>query len=307
MYKNIILHVFVALQSHVTIESLPYPINESSGVKTANHPSSLHILFLKVIDQIEELLQLCDLSLLTEVCKSLMASEIYGINLFSIACIEILDKCNNTVTLLRNLSLIFTWSNHSILRALVNFNSKAVQLLDEFDSLLDPFNIIVSYPIPNFSEDMIPSETSEYAVLAIRCNRELWQYSLQYVFDVQSFVTEKCDITQHCLQLLAVKSDPTIFYWTIPKCVVELINSNVLQHSEYFYSQEVLEVLVYPKEPLATGDVITTGSLAFTTEKEESAKTTFRIVDAIKHKAMYIMRWPWWRQPFVIVRASMLL
>ena len=237
----------------------------------------MHILFLQVVNQIEELLQLCDLHLLTEACKSLLASEIHGINLFSTTCIKMLVKYNNAVTILRYLSFLFTWSNHSILRALVNFTGKAVQLLDEFDSLLDPLNIIVSYPIPSFSQDMIPSETSEYTLLAIRCNRELWRCSLQYVFSLQSFIVEKCDITQHCLQLLAVKSDPTEFYWTIPKCVVKLIKSNVLQHSEYLYSQGIIEVLVYPKQSLATGDDVVMESLAFTIEKEEGAKELLKV------------------------------
>ena len=74
---------------------------------------------------------------------------------------------------------------------------------------------------------------------------------------------EKCDITQHCLQLLAVRSDPTILYWTIPKCVVDLINTNVPLHSDYLYSREIMEVLVYPDLLLTTGDDACYGSLAF--------------------------------------------
>lgn len=215
----------------------------------------MHILFLKVINQIEELLQLGDLTLLTETCKSLLASKTHGINLFSTAYIKTLVKYNNAVTFLRYLSFLNTWSNHSILRALISFNSRAVQLLDKYDSLLDPLNVIVSYPIPSFSQGMIPSETSEYALLIVSCNRELWRCSLQYVFSLQSLIVKICDLTQHCLQLLALKSDPTEFYWTIPKCVVKLIESNVSQHShEYLRSQGVLEVSVYPKQPHATGD-----------------------------------------------------
>ena len=256
---------FIALQFDVTTNLQSHTQN-TSGVKYVNS-SSLYMIFFKVIDQIEELLQLCDLSLLTKACKSLMASERHEINLFSNTYIETLDKYNDYVSILRYLSFLFTWSDHSILRAIIYFSSEAVQLLDNFDSSLDPLNVIVSYPIPSFSQDMIPSETSDYTLLAVRCNRELWQCSLQYLINVQSVIIEKCDITQHCLQLLAVKSDPTVFYWTIPKFIVELIKSNVLQHSECLYSQGILEVLVHPKQSLATGDDITIGSLAFTIPK----------------------------------------
>ena len=69
-------------------------------------------------------------------------------------------------------------------------------------------------------------------------------------YDVQSVMIENYNITQHCLQLLAVRSDPSILYWTIilymPKCLMDLINTNIPLHSEYLYSIEILEVLVYP-------------------------------------------------------------
>ena len=143
-------------------------------------------------------------------------------------------------------------------------------MLDEFDSLLDTTNIIISYPIPSFSQDMIPSEGSDYTVLAIRCNRDLWQCSLQYVINIKSYIVDNCAITQHCLQLLAIRSDPTIFYWTIPKSVAEIIRRNVLQWSDNFYSQGILEVSVYPKQSLSTSDEIIIGSLAFICDREST-------------------------------------
>ena len=114
-----------------------------------------------------------------------------------------------------------------------------------------------------FLPSTLPSEDSPYTILAIRCDKVLWQCSLQYVFNIRSILVELCDITQHCLQLLAIQSDPTIFYWNIPKCVVELISNNVLQHGEYLCSQGMVEIVVYPKQLLFTGDGITVGSLAF--------------------------------------------
>ena len=115
---------------------------------------------------------------------------------------------------------------------------------------------------------MIPSEDSPYTLLAIRCDKELWQCSLQYVFNIRSILVELCDITQHCLQLLAIQSDPTIFYWNIPKCVVGLIKFNLLEYSENLYSQGIAEVVAYPKQLVFTGDDITVGSLAFIAKQE---------------------------------------
>ena len=94
---------------------------------------------------------------------------------------------------------------------------------------------------------------------------------------------EKCDIIQHCLQLLAVRSDPTILYWTIPKCVVDLINTNVLLHSEYLHSRGILEVLVYPDLLFTTGDDVCYGSLAF-----QCVDNEIHMVRMFVHLHMYI-------------------
>ena len=249
------------VQSVYNIEEMPTTFTsiQSSYIKTASVITS----FFQVVDLIEELLQLCHVSIFMDHCKRLMASNEHKINLFTNDQIEKFSKYNTTSSLLKSSSLNFTWSNHSILRAVVGQCSKAVDILDDFDSRLDPFQFIASYPMPQFSTDMLPSHVSSYTILAVRCDKELYQCTLQYIYDVQSVMIEKCDITQHCLQLLAVRSDPTILYWTIPKCVVDLINTNVPLHSEYLYSRGILEVLVYPDLLLTTGDDVCYGSLAF--------------------------------------------
>ena len=220
---------------------------------------SVELFFLHLIDQVSKLLQAHKLELV-ELCKSLKISDIHNINLFSIDQIQQLNKCDNVFV---RLSALITWSNHSILKALVRCSSEAAKLLDAFDSNVDLLQSVTCYPIPYLDSNMIPSATSTYTILAVRCKVELCESSLQYIYDVQSVMIDKCDITQHCLQLLAVRSDPTILYWTIPKCVVDLINTNVPLHSEYLYSRGLLEVLVYPDLLLTTGDDVCCGPLAF--------------------------------------------
>ena len=220
---------------------------------------SIDLLFLYVIDQINKLLQNYKLKLIQQ-CKGLKASDAHNISLFSAEQIKELSECNN---ILIKLSPLFTWSNHSILKSLAGCSNEAGKLLDDFGSKLDSLHPVTSYPIPCLYSHMIPTDTSTYTILAVRCDKELYQCTLQYVYDVQSVMIEKCDITQHCLQLLALRSDPAVFYWTIPKCVVDLINTNVPLHSEYLYSRGILEVLVYPDLLLTTGDDVCYGSLVF--------------------------------------------
>ena len=226
---------------------------------------SIHILFLSLIDQVAELLQSSILEIV-EKCESLKASNVYNIKLFSTNQIKELSEYSKTSLLLVKLSPLFTWSNHSILKALACFSWEAVKLLDDFASDLNLLQPITSHPVPFLSADMIPSDTRTYTILAVRCRIELYDFSLQYIYDVESVMIEKFNITEHCLQLLAVRSDPTIVYWTIPQCVVHLISISVPLHSEYFYSRGILEVSVYPDLLLSTGDDVCVGSLAFVCE-----------------------------------------
>ena len=245
---------------------------------TAN-VSTVLVLYFHLIDQLKELLQSNYYGIMMEQCRSLMASDHNDIKLFTSDQLKSFSWYNNA-TLLRKLCL-FTWSNCSILRTLVSYCSKAIKLLDKFESNLDPLKSVACYPIPYLSSDMIPSDISTYTLLAVRCYKELYWCTLQYVYDVQSVMIEKCDITQHCLQLLAVRSDPTVLYWTIPKCVVDLINTNVPLHSEYLYSRGILEVLVYPDLLLTTGDDVCYGSLAF--QCVDSEKVCWLYIRAYVH------------------------
>ena len=268
---------FIALDSDANRVTEPHsfiPDKKSLALKNTSTayslPSLLHILFLDVIDQVKELLQWHNVPLLTESLKSLMASETHRISLFSDSYIANLSNYTNVASVLQYLSFLFTWSDHSILREFVSYSTEAIQLLDEFDCFLDPFNTIVSYPIDVFSLSMIPSEDSPFTLLAIRSYLELWQCSLQDVFNIRSILVELCEITQHCLQLVALQSDPTLFFWNIPKSIVELVYTNLLKHGEELCSQGIVEVTVYPKHLIFAGDDIVVGSFGFMIKQEVS-------------------------------------
>jgi len=228
--------------------------------------SSVLMVFFYVIDEISKLLQSYDPRKLIEKFEGLMASDIHGTKLLGDE-INDLNKVDNPASLLRYAS---TWSDHSITKVLVSSCNEAMKLLDEFDSKLDLSQPISSYPIPPFSSDMIPPTTSTYTVLAIRYDQELYKCTLQCVYDVRSLIIEKCDITLHCLQLLAINSHLTIFYWTLPKSVVSLISSKVPEISECLYFHGILEILVYPTPLLSTSDDGRVGLLAFEMEIDKT-------------------------------------
>ena len=229
--------------------------------RSTTNTSIVLVLYFHLIDQLEELLKSYDYEMMIGQCRSFMASDHNDIKLFTVDQLKKFSQYNSAILL--RILCPFTWSNCSVLRSLISHCSKAEKLLHRFESNLDPLQPIACYPIPCLSSDMIPSDTSTYTILAVRCGQELYKCTLQYINDLQSMMIEKCDITQHCLQLLAVRSDPTILYWTIPKCVVYLIKTTVPLHNEYLYSRGMLEVLVYPDVLLTTGDGVYYGKLAF--------------------------------------------
>ena len=286
MYRNHNAIIFIIALT-CTVSDGSHTVTSKTG-QVEDGTASVELLFLYLIDQINEQLQLYKPELVQQ-CKALKASDTHRISLLSAAQIKELNEYN---TLLK-VGPLFTWSNHSVLESLAAgcHSEVLMKLVKEFECKLDFYQPIMSYPIPCLYSNMIPSDTSTYTILAVRCDKELYQCSLQYVYDVQSVMIEKCDITQHCLQLLAVRSDPTILYWTIPKCVVDLININVPLHSEYLYSRGIMEVLVYPDLLLTTGDDVCYGSLAFKYNNQLfSEEVGIHIASYICNSHMHVFR-----------------
>ena len=247
-------------------------------------PSSAFIEFLHVMDKVCESLQSYNPMVLLKICEKLKACEKYKIDLFTDDEIKQLNNQPNVHYFISKLTLHFTWNDHSILRRIVEFNSVAANILDNFDSRLDLFLSVTLYPIPSLSYNMLPTDTSTHTILAIRCEQELYNCTLKYVYDIRSLIMETCEITQHCFQLLAIRSDPTMLYWTIPKCVVELISNMVPQHAELLYSSGILEVMIYPNLSLATGDNVTMGSTAFLDDKHDGYQlVSFWILYSVKN------------------------
>ena len=210
-------------------------------------PSTVVDEFSYVTDQVIQLLQGHDPKLLVEQCKSIMASDTHGIDFFTDDQVKKFKEYNSTAFLLQELSFLWSWSNHTVLRVLVGFCDEAIKLLDEFDCRLDPLVPMTSYPC----HEITSVDSTTQSVLEMICN-DSDELSLQSALDMCSLVINMCDVTQHCLQLLATQSSFTI-YLSVPKRVVHLIGTKVLQHCNLFYKQGVLEVGIHPDLWIDTG------------------------------------------------------
>ena len=210
--------------------------------------------FSYVTDQITQLLHLDDPKILVEECAAVMASDyVYGIKFFSDDQIMQLNCYHSTSLLLQELSYLWSWSDHSMLRVLVGTCDKAVKLLDVFDSQLDPFEPITSYPV----FETIPTDATSQTTLIVKFTRDVQEFTLQVVFDLCSLVVSNCGITQYCPQLIATQHTQgfIIIYWSIPKCVINLISTKVLRHKSKLYDMGMLEVTIHPDTKIITGNV----------------------------------------------------
>ena len=250
---------------------LPSQQQSSKHIK----PSTINQEFLKLTDQLNELMQFCKPKLIIDHCSSLKASEVHDIAVFPIEFLKKLQNYSHTPLLLRILSSFWNWNDHSILRVLLKSNNEALKMLDEFASQINSQQQLVSYPIALPSPCMMPNDSSTHTVLAVKCAQEYHQCLLKHVFEVQSQLMQTCHLTPHSLQLLAAKNSSTILYWLIPKSTVTLISTKVLEYSSLMYNKKILEISILPGIKITTKAMNVSGSLAFLSSTTNSEKVNY--------------------------------
>ena len=238
------LHSTRAVPPH---SSLSRRLSSFSQLNCLKHlkPSTIEQVFQYTVKHVIELLSCCDPKLLIKWCEQFMASDTHRIKLFTPSFMNDIKQLKSSATILKVLSHYWTWSNYSILSILAQFSKIALDMLEEFGRRLNAALPITEYPVASLAVSMFPYATSSYTVLVLECDHKL-DHSLQLVYDMQSVITENCHITQHALLLLAVDSNPTRLYWMIPKSVVTIVNTRVMQCSQLLFSKGVLKIFVYP-------------------------------------------------------------
>ena len=240
-----------------------------SGVKYLK-PSVVNAEFLDLKKQLEDILQACDAQKLFKECKNLMASQVHNIPLFSEEYLQSMNECNFAPAVLQMLSPFFTWSDHSVLTAAVKACGipEALELLQQFDSQIDLSLPITEYSVPQPVPSMAPYDSSTHTALAVKLNTELSKFSLQQVIELRCLIQKHFQITEHSLQLMAVKSSSTILYWVVPRSITHLINSQIIQDPS-LYGNKVEEVSIYPGTLFVSASTLKLGSLSFLNQINE--------------------------------------
>ena len=211
------------------------------------NPLDVEKEFYYLSGHVIELLKCCHPELLKKWCENLMASKIHDIKLLPSYSLYKLRQLKTSSAILKMMSMFWSWSNYSILKCLAEFSEIAAALLEDFDSrlYLNSKTLIAKYLIPLPDPSMIPHSNNSFTVLTVKFNRKL-KVTFQEVYDIQSMIIEKCEITQHALQLLAIQSSPLILQWMISKYIVTVININVRKYHNYFATKGITEILIHP-------------------------------------------------------------
>ena len=229
-------------------------------------PSMIIFQYFDMVIQLCEVLALYDPQNLIKECECFMASTTKKIPLFSADFIKVIKETRSTPVLIQRLAPFTNWLDHSILTAVVEACNvpEAAALLTQFDDRIDTSQPVTKYPVPFPSHYMVPYDTSTHTVLAVQLKLQLDHSTLQNVLDTRSLIQEKCEVTPHCLQLLAVaKTSHTIIYWIFPKHVTSLVTSCALQNQRYFYQNGIQQVAVYPGTMLVTSIAPINGPFSF--------------------------------------------
>ena len=239
-------------------------------ITLAYHPEvllaakSVHLNFLKLVCQLKQELKAHNLEAFITVCKKLTvsASDLNAIPLIPSEYLEYLDDAG-IEEIFSRLSFLWTWNDHSILRALLEACNcqDGIKMLDEFESQVDTNQPMELLPIPPPLMKMAPSLSSLYTLLSIRGEEDLVT-SLQHINDVARVMTKMCEILPHGLQLLAARVTPLMLYWVIPKSIVPLISEGVNKHLVFFKEKRFLEISIYPNTILFATDILGHGSFA---------------------------------------------
>ena len=257
----------INVTSHRTIsEENEIDVSYSHQPEVFLTAKTVHIRFLNVFIETTQMLKGCDPQCLLKALNKLKANtrNVMHPKIIPLLSSDYLKEFKNISSeeVLKRSSFLWTWNNHSILRALLEACNcqDGVKMLDEFESQIDTNQPMELFPIPRLSAKMAPSLSGAYTVLSIRC--EYTQASLQYVRDVGDSVIKKFGISQHSLQLLATRTSPFMLYWVIPKNVVPLINKAVEKHLDFLKEKGYSEIAIHPNNILFATDNLTHGSFA---------------------------------------------
>ena len=255
--------------SSVSIGTKRKQPDDAKSMKYAKVSRTYSTQFTELLQKLYELLQSAEAKNIMLVLTQLLASNSNKIQLFSQKELLECNNYNNVSGILKRLRHCWTWYDHGLLRLL--FEScdlpKALKLLNDFHSSLDVSQPLSAYPIPDVSSSLAVYDHSSHTILATKHLEDHSTLLLQDVNRLKSMLSETFDVTEHCIRLVAIHSNPTVLFWMVPKCVVPVISAKVQEHCSFLSAQKISEVAIYPNTIIVTDGSLRVGLLAYLSNK----------------------------------------
>ena len=210
-------------------------------------------IFLEVIDKLVAQMHPIDIEFLAYKCHTLMASDIHNIKLFTDNFVKKLFKCSNSNFLKIYLLPFNTWLDNTILRELTSTyeNTDILKFFCKFSSIIDDTQSITLYPIPTFSQLIIPLNDSECTIIATKTFQNCSQLILKDVKDVKKILMSYWELTAHAVQLAAVDYCDNFIYWMIPKQIQQLVLSKLSTGLHELWHRGIFMVVLLPQDFLS--------------------------------------------------------
>ena len=216
----------------------------------------MNATFLKVIDKLAVQLHTVDLEFLADKCRTLMASDVHNIKLFTDSLIKKLFKCSHQNLLKIYLLPFITWLDNTVLIELAaDYEEVSVlELFCKFTHIIDDTELITSYPIPTFSQLIIPLDDSEYTIVAVKMFQNCSGLILKDVKDVKKLLTSHWELTAHALHLAAIDYPCNFMYWMIPKKVQCLVENRLNQGQNELWNKGIFHIFLLSKNFFSAND-----------------------------------------------------
>ena len=208
----------------------------------------MNTLFLKVIDALIARVQSVDIQFLTDKCCTLMASKIHNIKLFTNSFIKKLFKCSHSNLLKIYLLPFNTFLDNTILRELLLTYEIDLELFCKFIHIVDDNESITSYPIPTFSQLIIPLDDSEYTIVAVKTFQNCNELILKDVKDVKKVLEFYWELTAHAIHLAAIDYSYNFIYWMIPKQVQPLVENKLSKGQHELWDRGIFITVLLPND-----------------------------------------------------------
>ena len=189
-----------------------------------------------------------DVTDLVKWCRTLMASYVHQIPLFTPEFMNKLTNCSSPFIFKMYLLLYMSWFDCSILKQLIYFsNSKeALKIIDQFVDSVDCSQPIASYHIPEFSQLVIPLDDSHYTLLATKHAKSINEVTLANLKDIKKSLIKILNITDYAMQLGAIHIKSCCFYWLIPNQIRPLVQDNLKQIQVELWDKGVILTTILP-------------------------------------------------------------